>query len=538
MFHFFQQIASCRQLLMKSWRWSAAVLVVCTMTLGSALVLSQERSRRDKPSTGLSNQIPASQSPFVSNVDEIQKSVEKSESEEPSEDEEKPTEEESAEEKAADENSAEGEPEEEMSTDEKSADETTFDEEKPAAEAPAAEKTEAEKPADAQPEEEMKNEETSTDEPMSEDENPAEDTATEKVEDENPTNTQSEEEMEAEEKLPESNADEPATENEKPAEEEPVTAKPVGEPSAEEKEAEEKDAAEKASADKAAIEKIVTDRLAIERELAEKVANERAIKEKAARDAADAARAVAEKEAADRAIAERIASEKTLIKKIETTLESELNKAKEQLKQSLERRTNVGAASATGNLDSRSLRDEFDLVRRDFESRIDRLERMQTQKYSAWKRAIGGEYYVCTYRCTPVGSDIECINCAYYYPSDPKYVYFFNPKNCVFWGRYIIGTEFDSEWEWLPLNERAITCAGSPPRGQFAWKGPMPLVDQSLDSRQRMLWPSLFGLPGIASELAMRRSAAPLTFIAPRPKSADNSNPANQAPVKNSPPQY
>ena len=515
-------IVGCRMLIVQNWRrWSAA-LVVTYLAFSGAFVFLHEGARRGNSLLGSSAQIKSAQTEAEGNAatDEPQDE----ESEEQLTEEVTPQDEETFAERSTDENADGAKSDEETNPAEVPADENPeeqmTDEEKPAEEESAADKSDEDHTIETKSDE-------SPDEQMSEEE---------KTVEEIPAGDKSNEDNVAESKSDET-PEEQMTEDEKPAEE-----KSVNDEAADEK-------AEAANAD---MEKIEASRATVERSV-ELATKEKAAAGKFAAEAQEAAKAAtetaaeiqkttqrvtqviaaeqkaaAERNAIEKAAADKAATERTLLEK---TLKEQIEKVNEKLKQLAERPADLEKTLIPGFGEFKAIRDEMRTVRQDFESRIDRLERMQTQKYSSWKRSIGCEYYVCTYRCTPVGSDIERYHCAYYYPSDPKYIYFFNATHCVFWGRFIIGAEPANEWEWLPLNQRVATCAGTAPRGQFAWRGAMPVVDESLDFRQRMLWPSLFGLPGIASELAMRRPAVPTPAI-------ESLKPNPPAPEKAALPQY
>jgi hypothetical protein len=102
------------------------------------------------------------------------------------------------------------------------------------------------------------------------------------------------------------------------------------------------------------------------------------------------------------------------------------------------------------------------------------------QYYSSWTYNSGTHYYYASYyyRQTPAATNYS-YHYAIYYPTRPQYVYYYNPANRVFWGRYDLDAkgyslleEKDRKEKLEDIDEKA-----------FPKPGEMPFIPGSKDER-------------------------------------------------------
>ncbi len=115
----------------------------------------------------------------------------------------------------------------------------------------------------------------------------------------------------------------------------------------------------------------------------------------------------------------------------------------------------------------------------------------QANSYGSWNYHTTHRYYYRYYRYRP-SPDAESLKYHYniYFPSRPRHIYYFDPQNKVYWGRYDLQQEGFSE---LPSNQRnpqllEIPESAYPPPGQ------MPYVPET-EGEERILRPRRGNLP-------------------------------------------
>lgn len=92
------------------------------------------------------------------------------------------------------------------------------------------------------------------------------------------------------------------------------------------------------------------------------------------------------------------------------------------------------------------------------------------QYYSSWSYYPTATYYYSYYRYQPYGSTDYHNHYCVYYPSRPRYVYYYNPYTSVYWGRYDLEEkgysmleEKDRKKELSAIDEKAFPKPGAMP---------------------------------------------------------------------------
>lgn len=117
------------------------------------------------------------------------------------------------------------------------------------------------------------------------------------------------------------------------------------------------------------------------------------------------------------------------------------------------------------------------------------------QSYSSWNYYPSRSYYYSrySYRPSPTITTYSYHYCVYI-PSQPRYVYYYNPVRRVYWGRYDLK---ESGYSLLAEKDRKEDLA-SIPETAFPKPGKMPLIPES-DDGQRMDPPNPADLPELES---------------------------------------
>lgn len=101
------------------------------------------------------------------------------------------------------------------------------------------------------------------------------------------------------------------------------------------------------------------------------------------------------------------------------------------------------------------------------------------QRYSSWSYSPARRYYYTTYYYQPHSNyDGYLYHYCIYYPSQPRYVYYYNPHSGTYWGRY----DMDEEgYSMLAEKDRKGTLVEIPDSA-FPKPGKMPAVPESKDN--------------------------------------------------------
>jgi hypothetical protein len=111
------------------------------------------------------------------------------------------------------------------------------------------------------------------------------------------------------------------------------------------------------------------------------------------------------------------------------------------------------------------------------------------QSFSGWCKQ--GGYYYCNYYCQPrAGGDYACHRCIYY-PSQPRYIYYYNPAKGKYWGRYDLE---DKGYSLLAMDDRGPKISEIP-ASAFPRPAEMPAIPGANDGTKMALPPKPDGLP-------------------------------------------
>ena len=98
------------------------------------------------------------------------------------------------------------------------------------------------------------------------------------------------------------------------------------------------------------------------------------------------------------------------------------------------------------------------------------------QDYSGWVKQEDNSYYSCHYYQPSEDSSYKSHR-VYYYPSQPKYVYYYNPYSKKYWGRY----DRDAKGYSLLAEQDRSGDLRSIPESAFPKPGEMPPIPESKD---------------------------------------------------------
>ncbi|XZE53026.1 hypothetical protein SH139x_004740 [Planctomycetaceae bacterium SH139] len=103
------------------------------------------------------------------------------------------------------------------------------------------------------------------------------------------------------------------------------------------------------------------------------------------------------------------------------------------------------------------------------------------QYYSSWSYYPSRSYYYTTYHYKPAVT-YTTYNYHYcvYYPSQPRYVYYYNPVKRVYWGRYDMK---EKGYSMLKEEDRKEKLEDIPEKA-FPEPGKMPVVPESKDGER------------------------------------------------------
>lgn len=105
----------------------------------------------------------------------------------------------------------------------------------------------------------------------------------------------------------------------------------------------------------------------------------------------------------------------------------------------------------------------------------------QRQYYSSWSYQPTRSYHYTRYYYRPTVTSTSysyhyCIS----YPSQPRYVYYYNPVRQVYWGRYDLEGKKGAEYSLLAEQDRKKNLADIP-ESAFPVPGAMPAIPDSKD---------------------------------------------------------
>jgi hypothetical protein len=100
---------------------------------------------------------------------------------------------------------------------------------------------------------------------------------------------------------------------------------------------------------------------------------------------------------------------------------------------------------------------------------------------TTWTYSPSHEYYYVNYYYLPVATFTNydyhyCI----YYPSQPSYIYYYNPTAQVYWGRYELGSKGDNRYSLLAEKDRKKDLKDIPDKA-FPKAGKMPTIPGAKD---------------------------------------------------------
>jgi hypothetical protein len=91
-----------------------------------------------------------------------------------------------------------------------------------------------------------------------------------------------------------------------------------------------------------------------------------------------------------------------------------------------------------------------------------------------------GYYYTNYYFQTTVTQTTYTYHYCIYYPSQPQYIYYYNPSSQVYWGRYEIGSKGDKRYSLLAEKDRKKDLKDIP-ESAFPKPGKMPTIPGAKD---------------------------------------------------------
>ncbi|QEH38789.1 hypothetical protein OJF2_73990 [Aquisphaera giovannonii] len=100
---------------------------------------------------------------------------------------------------------------------------------------------------------------------------------------------------------------------------------------------------------------------------------------------------------------------------------------------------------------------------------------------SSWNYSQNNGYYYTNYYFYPtVTTTTYTYHYCIYYPSQPQYIYFYNPSSQVYWGRYEIGSKGDKRYSLLEEKDRKKDLKDIPDKA-FPTPGRMPSIPGAKD---------------------------------------------------------
>jgi hypothetical protein len=100
---------------------------------------------------------------------------------------------------------------------------------------------------------------------------------------------------------------------------------------------------------------------------------------------------------------------------------------------------------------------------------------------TTWAYSSSYSYYYTTYYYQPtVIQSTYSYHYCIYYPSQPQYIYYYNPVSQVYWGRYEIGSKGDKRYSMLAEKDRKKDLKDIP-ESAFPKPAKMPTIPGAKD---------------------------------------------------------
>jgi hypothetical protein len=107
----------------------------------------------------------------------------------------------------------------------------------------------------------------------------------------------------------------------------------------------------------------------------------------------------------------------------------------------------------------------------------------ERQYYGGWKYYPERSYYYRSYFYQPSAGDNYSYHYCIYYPSQPRYVYYYNPSSGNYWGRLDLEAKGDDKYSLLAKDDQKPTLKEIPEE-KFPKPGKMPLIPGAKDGAQ------------------------------------------------------
>jgi len=106
----------------------------------------------------------------------------------------------------------------------------------------------------------------------------------------------------------------------------------------------------------------------------------------------------------------------------------------------------------------------------------------QRQYYdTTWAYSQNNSYYYTSYYFQPaIAQTTYSYHYCIYYPSQPQYIYYYNPSSQVYWGRYEIGSKGDKRYSMLAEKDRKKDLKDIP-ESAFPKPAKMPTIPGAKD---------------------------------------------------------
>ena len=165
--------------------------------------------------------------------------------------------------------------------------------------------------------------------------------------------------------------------------------------------------------------------------------------------------------------------------------------------------------------------------------RLGVVERGRNQRYSAWRHVTPNDYWVSQLDYEIYGKTDTKIMCLAFFSENPAYVYFFNPNKQSYIGRINMNTDPQPTWEPVQKHEHNTQLGVRPVQEWFGPRQPLPVLFGSNAPNQKLIPPSLAGLPNASAPKQAPPSPALQIFTQElNLKSTEEDPPTTDAPPK------
>jgi hypothetical protein len=110
-------------------------------------------------------------------------------------------------------------------------------------------------------------------------------------------------------------------------------------------------------------------------------------------------------------------------------------------------------------------------------------KKLPRQVYTDWCKH--GSYYFCCYYYRPGEGDYKAHRCIYY-PSQPRYIYYYNPYRSNYWGRY----DLEARGYAILAEGNRSDHLSSIPESAFPKPAEMPAIPESSDTEEMLAPPT------------------------------------------------